>query len=106
MKYIKPDLPDHLKLYIKIILLQYAHTGNIRQKGADFEWFRESLKHLGCCAILWQNLLLPLQPGKVFFCGGSRACLSFQHSMAAVLPALNVQKSGDWFIQSKVLALK
>lgn len=66
MKYIKRDLPDHLKLYIKIILLQYAHTGNIMQKGAGFEWFRESLKHLGCCAILWQILLLPLQTGKVF----------------------------------------
>jgi len=66
MKYSKTDLPDHLKLYIKIMLLQYAHTGNVRQKGAGFECFRERLKHLGCCAILWQILLLPLQPEKVF----------------------------------------
>lgn len=66
MKYIKTDLPYHLKLYIKITPSQYAHTGNVRQKAAGFEWFRESLKHLGCCAILWQISLLPLQPGKVF----------------------------------------
>lgn len=82
MEYIKTDLPDHLKLDIKIILLQYAHTGNVRQKGAGFEWFKESLKHLGCCAILWQILLLPLQPGKAFsmvevehICHSSIACL-------------------------------
>lgn len=52
MKYIKTDLPDHLKLYIKVILLQNALTGNAGQKGAGFKWFGESLKHLGCCAVL------------------------------------------------------
>lgn len=66
MKYIRRDLPGHLKLYIRIILLQYAHAGNVRQKEAGFEWFRDNLKHLGYCAILWQALLLPLQPGKAF----------------------------------------
>lgn len=105
MKYIKTDLPHHLKLYIKIILLQYARTGNVRKKGAGFELFRESLKHLGCCAILWQISLIPLQPGKVFSVV-EMACLSFQHSMAAILPALNVQKSGDSCAESKVLTLK
>lgn len=52
MKDIKTDLPDHLKLYIKVILLQNAPTGNAGQKGAGFKWFGESLKHLGCCAVL------------------------------------------------------
>lgn len=66
MKYSKRYLLDRLKLYIKIILLQNAHAGNVRQTGAGFEWFRESLKHLDWCAILWQILLLPLQSGKVF----------------------------------------
>lgn len=84
MKYIRRDLPGHLKLCVRIILLQCAHVGNVRQKEAGFEWFRDNLKHLSYCAILWQALLLPLRPGKAFsvlevqhVCHSSIACLQY-----------------------------
>lgn len=70
MEYMKTDLPDHFKLDIKITLLQYAHTGNVRQKGAGFEWFRETLRLL--CNFV-ANLTSSSAAREDFFRGGSGA---------------------------------